>query len=117
LTTRCARFSTSPPATDVCLSRQLPRSPLTPPAEYLPTDYSIAKCVFRLLQGELFVTHTEYVRRQIIYCLLQVCETERRLERGMMLMGSRKMTIPRSTSSPRCCCMMAETAETTLFLG
>ncbi|KAF2122045.1 hypothetical protein BDV96DRAFT_482519 [Lophiotrema nucula] len=40
-------------------------------AEYLQTDYSVAKCVVRLLQGELFNNHQEYVRRQIIYCLLQ----------------------------------------------
>ncbi|KAF2130139.1 hypothetical protein P153DRAFT_422846 [Dothidotthia symphoricarpi CBS 119687] len=40
-------------------------------AEYLQTDYSVAKCVFRLLEGDLFLTNKEYVRRQIIYCLLQ----------------------------------------------
>ncbi|KAF1843926.1 uncharacterized protein K460DRAFT_316860 [Cucurbitaria berberidis CBS 394.84] len=40
-------------------------------SEYLQTDYSVAKCVFRLLEGELFAAHKEYVRRQIIYCLLQ----------------------------------------------
>ncbi|PSN60330.1 hypothetical protein BS50DRAFT_604658 [Corynespora cassiicola Philippines] len=40
-------------------------------SEYLQTDYSIAKCLHRLLQGHLFRSHSEYVRRQIIYCLLQ----------------------------------------------
>ncbi|KAF2868930.1 hypothetical protein BDV95DRAFT_106933 [Massariosphaeria phaeospora] len=40
-------------------------------SEYLQTDYSVAKCVFRLIEGELFKPHKEYVRRQIIYCLLQ----------------------------------------------
>ncbi|KAF2018344.1 hypothetical protein BU24DRAFT_421328 [Aaosphaeria arxii CBS 175.79] len=40
-------------------------------SEYLQTDYSVAKCTFRLIEGELFNTHKEYVRRQIIYCLLQ----------------------------------------------
>ncbi|KAI8939511.1 hypothetical protein NX059_003282 [Plenodomus lindquistii] len=40
-------------------------------SEYLQTDYSIAKCIFRLLEGELFASHREYVRRQIIYCILQ----------------------------------------------
>ncbi|KAJ4384605.1 pre-rRNA processing [Didymella sp. IMI 355093] len=40
-------------------------------SEYLETDYSIAKCIFRMLEGELFATHKEYVRRQMIYCLLQ----------------------------------------------
>ncbi|ORY09738.1 hypothetical protein BCR34DRAFT_602601 [Clohesyomyces aquaticus] len=40
-------------------------------ADYLETDYSIAICVYKLIQGELFTAHQEYVRRQIIYCLLQ----------------------------------------------
>ncbi|KAH7085305.1 hypothetical protein BKA63DRAFT_559942 [Paraphoma chrysanthemicola] len=40
-------------------------------AEYLQTDYSVAKCIFRLLEGDLYVAHKDYVRRQIIYCLLQ----------------------------------------------
>ncbi|KAH7378787.1 hypothetical protein BKA66DRAFT_142833 [Pyrenochaeta sp. MPI-SDFR-AT-0127] len=40
-------------------------------SEYLQTDFSVAKCIFRLLEGELFATHREYVRRQIVYCLLQ----------------------------------------------
>ncbi|KAF2704161.1 hypothetical protein K504DRAFT_462743 [Pleomassaria siparia CBS 279.74] len=40
-------------------------------SEYLETDYSIAKCVYRLIEGDLFKAHREYVRRQIIYCLLQ----------------------------------------------
>ncbi|KAL5377004.1 hypothetical protein DPSP01_010112 [Paraphaeosphaeria sporulosa] len=39
--------------------------------EYLQTEYSLAKCVYRLIQGELFTQHKAYVRRQIIYCLLQ----------------------------------------------
>ncbi|KAL6709546.1 pre-rRNA processing [Coniothyrium glycines] len=39
--------------------------------EYLQTDYSVVKCIFRLLEGDLFRSHKEYVRRQIIYCLLQ----------------------------------------------
>lgn len=29
-----------------------------------------------MLEGELFATHKEYVRRQMIYCLLQVCGIE-----------------------------------------
>ncbi|ENI01362.1 hypothetical protein COCC4DRAFT_204084 [Bipolaris maydis ATCC 48331] len=40
-------------------------------SEYLQTDYSIAKCIFRMLEGELFAKNKQYVRRQIIYCLLQ----------------------------------------------
>ena len=52
------------------------RTPLTvQSAEYLQTEYSLAKCVYRLIQGELFTQHKAYVRRQIIYCLLQVRKT------------------------------------------
>ncbi|KAI4955152.1 hypothetical protein J4E91_001009 [Alternaria rosae] len=40
-------------------------------SEYLQTDFSVAKCIFRMLEGELFASNKEYVRRQIIYCLLQ----------------------------------------------
>ncbi|KAF2657816.1 hypothetical protein K491DRAFT_714111 [Lophiostoma macrostomum CBS 122681] len=40
-------------------------------SEYLQTDRSVAECVYRLLQGDLFNAHKEYVRRQIVYCLLQ----------------------------------------------
>jgi len=40
-------------------------------SDYLQTDYTIAKCIFRLLEGNLFASHKEYVRRQIIYCILQ----------------------------------------------
>ncbi|KAF1838012.1 hypothetical protein BDW02DRAFT_490098 [Decorospora gaudefroyi] len=40
-------------------------------SEYLQTDFSVVKCIFRMLEGELFASNKEYVRRQIIYCLLQ----------------------------------------------
>lgn len=40
--------------------------------EYLQTEYSLAECIYRLLQGGLFRANKEYVRRQMIYCLLQV---------------------------------------------
>ncbi|KAH8726637.1 hypothetical protein GQ44DRAFT_613418 [Phaeosphaeriaceae sp. PMI808] len=40
-------------------------------SEYLQTDYSVAKCIFRLLEGNLYIAHKDYVRRQIIYCVLQ----------------------------------------------
>lgn len=39
--------------------------------EYLQTEYSLAECIYRLLQGGLFKVNKEYVRRQMIYCLLQ----------------------------------------------
>lgn len=40
-------------------------------SEYLQTDFSVAKCIFHMLEGALFASNKEYVRRQIIYCLLQ----------------------------------------------
>ncbi|CAN9094246.1 hypothetical protein CC77DRAFT_518045 [Alternaria alternata] len=40
-------------------------------SEYLQTDFSVAKCIFRMLEGDLFASNKAYVRRQIIYCLLQ----------------------------------------------
>ncbi|KAF1977162.1 hypothetical protein BU23DRAFT_587715 [Bimuria novae-zelandiae CBS 107.79] len=40
-------------------------------SEYLQTEYDVAKCVYELIKGVLFTTHKDYVRRQIIYCLLQ----------------------------------------------
>ncbi|OCK99682.1 uncharacterized protein K441DRAFT_157431 [Cenococcum geophilum 1.58] len=40
-------------------------------SEYLQSEYDIAKCSYRLIQGPLFTAHKEYVRRQIVYCLLQ----------------------------------------------
>lgn len=40
--------------------------------EYLPSEYDLARCSCKLLASSLFAAHTEYVRRQIIYGLLQV---------------------------------------------
>ncbi|KAF2752220.1 hypothetical protein M011DRAFT_463680 [Sporormia fimetaria CBS 119925] len=40
-------------------------------ADYLQTEYSLAKCVHQFTHGELFTAHSEYVRRQMMYCLLQ----------------------------------------------
>ncbi|KAG9204590.1 hypothetical protein B5807_08388 [Epicoccum nigrum] len=40
-------------------------------SEYLDNKYSVLRCIFRVLESELFGTHKEYVRRQMIYCLLQ----------------------------------------------
>ncbi|KAI9735866.1 MAG: hypothetical protein M1834_001331 [Cirrosporium novae-zelandiae] len=39
--------------------------------EYLPSEYDVAKCSYKLLQSTLFCAHKDYVRRQIIYGLLQ----------------------------------------------
>ena len=40
--------------------------------DYLQSDSDIARCSAKLLDSRLFNGHQEYVRRQIIYCLLQV---------------------------------------------
>ncbi|SLM37135.1 Domain of unknown function DUF2013 [Lasallia pustulata] len=39
--------------------------------EYLQSEYDIARCSYKLLDSALFVAHKDYVRRQIVYCLLQ----------------------------------------------
>ncbi|KZF21937.1 hypothetical protein L228DRAFT_262045 [Xylona heveae TC161] len=39
--------------------------------EYLQSEYDIARCSYKLLRSNLFQTHKEYVRRQIVYGLLQ----------------------------------------------
>lgn len=40
-------------------------------AEYLQSEYDIARCSYKLLESALFAAHQEYVRRQITYSLLQ----------------------------------------------
>ncbi|KAF2207208.1 hypothetical protein CERZMDRAFT_51625 [Cercospora zeae-maydis SCOH1-5] len=45
-------------------------------AEYLPTEYHIARCCWKLFDAELFKKNEDYVRRQILYSLLQEDETE-----------------------------------------
>ncbi|KAL8742410.1 MAG: hypothetical protein Q9190_005106 [Brigantiaea leucoxantha] len=39
--------------------------------EYLQSDDDIARCSYRLLDSTLFTTHKDYVRRQLVYSLLQ----------------------------------------------
>ncbi|KAL8760331.1 MAG: hypothetical protein Q9199_000113 [Rusavskia elegans] len=39
--------------------------------DYLHTEYDIARCSLKLLESALFSAHKEYVRRQIIYSLLE----------------------------------------------
>ncbi|KAL1587208.1 hypothetical protein WHR41_04278 [Cladosporium halotolerans] len=39
--------------------------------EYLLSEYDFARYVYKLLDSKLFATNREYVRRQILYCLLQ----------------------------------------------
>jgi len=41
--------------------------------EYLGSEYDVAKYCYRLLDAELFQGNQDYVRRQFLYCLLQVC--------------------------------------------
>jgi hypothetical protein len=40
--------------------------------EYLLSEYDFAQYVYKLLDSKLFAANKEYVRRQILYCLLQV---------------------------------------------
>ncbi|KAL8702771.1 MAG: hypothetical protein Q9201_004047 [Fulgogasparrea decipioides] len=39
--------------------------------EYLQNDYDIARCCFKLLESGLFSFHKNYVRRQIVFSLLE----------------------------------------------
>ncbi|KAL2829006.1 hypothetical protein BDW59DRAFT_142687 [Aspergillus cavernicola] len=39
--------------------------------QYLQSDFEITRCSFKLLSSTIFVTHTDYVRRQMLYGLLQ----------------------------------------------
>ncbi|KAL2057809.1 hypothetical protein ABVK25_002193 [Lepraria finkii] len=39
--------------------------------EYIQTEFDIARCSYRLLESTLFAAHKDYVRRQIVFSLLQ----------------------------------------------
>ncbi|KAJ9256812.1 hypothetical protein DTO207G8_2415 [Paecilomyces variotii] len=39
--------------------------------EYLTSDYDILRCSYKLFSSSIFAAHADYVRRQIVYCLLQ----------------------------------------------
>lgn len=45
---------------------------MTGKEEYLQSDYDIARCSYKLLESAIFTSNKDYVRRQIIYGLLQV---------------------------------------------
>lgn len=45
--------------------------------EYLKSEYDVARCSYKLLSSGLFAAHADYVRRQIVYGLLQVREPPR----------------------------------------
>lgn len=40
-------------------------------ADFLDTEYDIARCCYRLIDSPLFQQNKDYVRRQFVYCLLQ----------------------------------------------
>lgn len=40
--------------------------------EFLGADYDISRCSYKLFASSIFAAHADYVRRQIIYGLLQV---------------------------------------------
>ncbi|RAL09599.1 uncharacterized protein BO97DRAFT_407545 [Aspergillus homomorphus CBS 101889] len=39
--------------------------------EYLQGELDVTRCLYKLLASKVFESHTDYVRRQMIYCLLQ----------------------------------------------
>ncbi|KAF2768530.1 hypothetical protein EJ03DRAFT_117361 [Teratosphaeria nubilosa] len=41
--------------------------------EYLQSEYDIAKCSYKVLDAQIFQANQDYVRRQFLYCLLEVC--------------------------------------------
>jgi len=43
---------------------------------YLPSEYDIARCCYKLLDADLFQSNQDYVRRQFLYCLLQEDEAD-----------------------------------------
>ncbi|KAI7687562.1 hypothetical protein KC353_g20207, partial [Hortaea werneckii] len=40
--------------------------------DFLLSEYDVARCCYKLLDAPLFQVNQEYVRRQFLYCLLQV---------------------------------------------
>lgn len=40
--------------------------------EFLPHEDDVARCSGKLLDSTIFAEHGDYVRRQIVHCLLQV---------------------------------------------
>jgi hypothetical protein len=44
----------------------------TLPEQYLRSEYEVITCSLTLLSSAIFVAHKDYVRRQMIYALLQV---------------------------------------------
>ncbi|KAI5202793.1 hypothetical protein E4T39_04468 [Aureobasidium subglaciale] len=52
---------------------------------FLDTEYDIARCCYRLIDSSLFIHNKDYVRRQFVYCLLQVCADVIRLHATPLL--------------------------------
>jgi hypothetical protein len=40
--------------------------------QYVNSDYDVARCAHKLLCSALFKNHGDYIRKQILHCLLQV---------------------------------------------
>lgn len=40
--------------------------------DFLRSEYDVSRCSYRLFASTIFAAHADYVRRQIIYGLLQV---------------------------------------------
>lgn len=43
------------------------------PERFLPTDEDLCRCALKLQESPLFETHGDYIRRQFVQCLLEVC--------------------------------------------
>jgi len=40
--------------------------------DYLQSEYDVAQCIYKLIASPIFKENKEYVRRQLVYCILQV---------------------------------------------
>lgn len=63
------------PSTKVCSTqRKMFSGPANRPLpdDFVHSEDDIARCSLTLLQSSLYDKHTDYVRRQLLHCLLQV---------------------------------------------
>ena len=37
------------------------------------SDYDLSRCAYKLQESDLFINHADYIRRQFVQCLIEVC--------------------------------------------
>lgn len=40
---------------------------------FLPADEDLGRCALKLQESTLFTIHADYIRRQFVQCLIEVC--------------------------------------------